>query len=186
MVTMPKSIKRKKGRKKRAKSSPTSKVGSFCTKKAQKAPQISIYSKEFRKLQYKWYKKAAESGLKDIEEPEWHPNQPQSMIRANSLRAIANSYKPETEHYYACLRCYITFNTTFQDQFGNPVSKKKYEACRLVSEGVPYRTILKEIDSMVGPKLNLWSLSQLANHFIHIALTWNKKNHNGLNYQSDI
>jgi hypothetical protein len=186
MGPMPKSIKRKKSRKKRAKAATASKRGIFCAQKRDETSHLSLYSKKFRHLQSFWYKELTKSGFKDIEAPEWTPKSEPGMLRANSLRAIANSYKPETEHYYACLRCYLTFNATFNDQFGQPVSKKKYKAAQLVAEGVPYRSILKQIDGMVGPKLNLWSLSQLANHFIHLALTWNKKSHHGLNYRSDI
>lgn len=182
---MPKAIKATKSRNKRAKSKSASKAGLFCAQNDTKTSQIRINTKEFSKLLLKWYKKVADDGFKDIEAPEFRTYQDPGQLRANSLRSIAESFRLETRHFYARLRCFLTFNKTFQDQYGDPISKKKLKACQLIAEGVPYRTVLTEVNSMKGRRLNLWSIGQLANHFINISTTWNKKSHNGMDYQSD-
>jgi len=183
---MPKSIKVKKSRKKRANSKLNPQKGLFCAQKRDETSHLSLFSKQFRYLQSEWYKKLSADGFTDIETPEWTPRDAPKQLRANSLRAIANSYNPETRHFYARLRCFLTFNPSFKDQYGDNISKKKLKVCEEVAEGTPYRTILVIIDQMPGPKMNLWSIGQLANHFINIATIWNKKSHNGMDYESDL
>lgn len=178
--------KRIKGRKKRAKSSLPVKSGFFSVQNCQNISEIRINTPEFSRLLLNWYKQAADSGLRDIEAPEFRTYQEPGQLRANSLRTIANSFNPETRHYYARLRCFLTFNSSFNDQYDNLISAKKLKVCELLSEGVPYRTILEEVKCMRGPRLNLWSIGQLANHFVNISTLWNTKNHNGMDFEPDI
>ncbi len=186
IASMPNKIKAYKSRKKRAKRKSASKRGLFCVQNRDETSHLSLYSKKFRHLQSIWYKELSKDGFKDIEAPEWTPKDAPKQLRAASLRHIAESFSPETRHFYAKLRCFLTFNATFMDQYGEPISKKKLEACRLFAEGVPHRTILEKLKRFKGPRLNLWSLPQLTNHFVNISTIWNKQNHNGMDFAPDI
>lgn len=180
---VPKSI--KDPRKKRANTT-SPKKGLFRTKKPKKEPQIALYSKEFNQLQYKWYKKAAETGFKDIETGQYSRSTQMSPINGASLLNIAKNYKPETEYFYKRLTNYLTFNSTVADEFGEPLGKRHLKACRMFADGEPYRSILKQLRKFRGRPLNLWSLSKLIKHFIRQSTIWNKTHHEGLDYVADI
>ena len=156
------------------------------TKKPQIAPKITLYSPEFNQLQREWYKKAADKGLKDIEQPITSAAARTLALNGASLRNFADNFSPETRHYYAQLRCYLTFNAEILDVYGAPIGPTKRLAIEMYSEGVPYRAILKALKGRQGPALNLFSLSKLINYFVGIARHWNKVNFNGLDYISDI
>ncbi len=172
-------------RKNNASRKPASKAGLFAPQKTKIAPQIHKNSPEMRQLTQKWYNKLADKGFKDIE-GYTAIGLREGPINGASLRNFADNFSPETRHYYAQLRCYLTFKEVILDVYGAPIGPTKRLAIELYSEGVPYRAILKQLKGRQGPALNLFSLSKLINYFVGIARHWNKVNHNGLDYISDI
>lgn len=179
-------IKGKSSRKKHANFKSASKRGLSTAQNETKTTQIAINSPEFKDLQSSWYNKLADDGFKDLERTPQGRFTESGLLNGMSNRALSDKYNTETRHFYAKLRNFLTHNDTFLDQFGLPLSNKRLKACQLASDGAPYRSILKTINKMKGPPLNLWSLSQLINHFISISNTWNKKSFNGLDYEADL
>lgn len=175
---------KKTPRKKRANAGPTS--GLFATKKAKKAPQINIYSSEFNELQAEWDKKLAESGFRDIEQRATTPQGETLDFNTKSTYNLGRAYSPETEHYYRRLTNYLTFNAQVPDGYGGFIGPTKMQACKLYADGHSFRAILKQLQGRPGPALNLYSLSKLIKHFVNEAKTWNKLNHNGLDFIADL
>ncbi len=171
--------------KKRAKCKPSPKETFFAPKKAKKAPQVALNSPEFNKLQDIWYKKATESGFKDLEGPEFKGGQ-SGLLKGGSLRDIVRTFKPETRHYYAKLRCYLTFNPQIPDGYGDVLGDTRQRACEMYIDGLSFRAILKQLKPKSGIRLNLFSLSKLIKHLENLSTIWNKVNHNGLDYIADI
>ncbi len=170
-------------RKNRAKSKPASKAGFSRPKKAQSPPKIALNSPELRQLTQKWYNKLADEGFKDIE-GYTTVGLREGPINGASLKNFADNFRPETRHYYACLRNYLTHNSQILDVYGADIGPTKRLALELYSEGMPYRQILDKLKGRKGHPLNLRTLSVLVNYFCALARSWNKKNVNGLDFEA--
>lgn len=146
-------------------------------------PPIKLNTPQFNKLRDEWYAKLADEGFKDLERV-LNNGQMGEQLEGMSLRHLADKYNSETEHYYARWRCYLTFNIALTNDFGYPLTEHQMATLNLYAQGASYRNILKKLPKT--HRLNLFTISKLIQSQLKKCITWNKTNHNGIDFIPDI
>lgn len=103
-------------------------------------------TKEFKRLQKKWYKKARDSGFRDEETVK--PGQQNTPFLAKNTMRISKLYKPGVEEHYRRCRIHLHENE-FEDEF-------KKQLFAWYTEGYSYRNIVKLIKEVYDTKRSVF------------------------------
>ena len=154
-------------------------------------------SRAFAKLIKHWYKLAQDSGFKDIERPNPATGlvEPSSQLSAKSLRNFVQTYSPQQALYYSRLQNFLAHNSPGYGTIEPDLDRDKawtldpWEAmaARMLADGEPYRVIAAAGHAKgycVSP--NKWQSFNICKRFIRLAIAWNRRHAEGLDYPSDI
>lgn len=130
-------------------------------------------SKEFRKLQAKWYEKLRKSGFDDLE---WTDTKTGHGQNTSYLKKQIPNNLGERMHatdlYYTMCRNWLTH--------AGPKLKKDRMAFELHAEGKGYREILKMIENFDHRKRSLFYLFQRMKPLVKEMLAWNETDPRGV------
>lgn len=135
--------------------------------------KIKLDSKEFNKLQAKWYAKLAKEGFEDLE---WSDASTGKGQNSGYLKKSPPKFDADkaaaSELYYALLRNFITHDILRDMQDRMMLS--------LHAEGVGYREILEELKQRYKIDYSLTVLHHKLKALQSRAMEWNKTSQNGL------
>lgn len=135
--------------------------------------KIKLDSKEFNKLQEKWYAKLAKEGFEDLE---WSDSSTGKGQNSGYLKKSPPKFDADkaaaSELYYALLRNFITHDILRDMQDRMMLS--------LHAEGIGYREILEELKSRYKVDYSLTVLHHKLKALQSRAMEWNKTSQNGL------
>jgi len=132
---------------------------------------------DLKTLQKIWYNKLKDTGFNDLETADYNGNLDGLLNNKGSqaLSRIAKAFNREQETYFRRLTNFVTHNPNWA---GN---KTHNLISRLYINGVSYRKMLPQL----GVKLSVWSVHKVIKRLKSLAVTWNKVNPEGLDFESD-
>lgn len=150
----------------------------FSTPKRPKTTKKVKKQKTFANLVKHWNKKLAESGFKDIEYPSTD-KAAAHLLKCASLHEIARSYKPDRLEYYRRLLNFCTHNPAhYKFDWQNAMALA-------YANGVTLREIVLLLKRR-GKSLSIWSVHKFCHAFAKLAIAWNFKHFNGIDFVADI
>lgn len=137
-------------------------------------------SAAFVKLQLEWYKKAADSGFKDLEVFNRADGSALDLLNGPSLTNAAKQFNPEKLHYFRLWSCFLAHNAHHLEP------RTRFIATRY-AEGATFRQIMRAVNEHETHKnIYLDSLHRLLADLRGRVMRWNKTSSKGLDFEADI
>jgi hypothetical protein len=148
--------------------------------KAAPTKQPRLGSPEFYKLQRDWYKKAAESGFKDIETINPESGNPYRFFNTQSNSNLTSQKIGEKLHYYRRWSCFLVHNPRFSTR---PID---LDMARLWADGATWADIKRTLKPKYPKGVSDWSINKFLREMEVRVKRWNKTNPLGLDYEDPL
>lgn len=145
---------------------------------AQASPRLG--SPEFYKLQREWYKKVAESGLKDIETINPESGNPYRFLNTQSNSNLTAQKIAEKQHYYRRWSCFLVHNPRFSTR---PID---IDMARMWADGATWADIKRELKPKYPKGVSDWSINKFLREMDERVKRWNKVHREGLDYEEPL
>lgn len=154
------------------------------SKAAQKRPLPKAVPRpgtpEFYKLQQLWYKKAAQSGFRDIESINPETGNSYKYLNTQSASRLTADKIAERQHYYRRWSNFLVHNPRFSSR---PID---LDMARMWADGATWAEIKTALRPKYGKGLSDWSINKFLKEMDARVKRWNKVNREGLDFEPQL
>lgn len=167
--------------KKPTKSSPKKALPKKAAPKRQpKKADPKLGSPEFYKLQQAWYKKAAETGFKDIESINPDSGNPYKYLNTQSNSRLTADKIAERQHYYRRWSNFLVHNPRFSNR------QIDLDMAHLWADGATWAEIKRQLKPKYSKGLSDWSINKFLREMDARVKRWNKVHREGLDFEPQL